>query len=88
MRLLTLAVLMAILFSGMRAFSVLAAAPAEGTVIEGESVPGIALGYTRAQVGAAYGEPGGRQDVEVSGDLAFCFFPVGEKIKSDRRRPG
>jgi hypothetical protein len=32
-------------------------APAEGTVVEGVSVPGITLGNTRAQVDAAYGQP-------------------------------
>jgi hypothetical protein len=75
-RLLAVAVLIAIPFSGIVAFSVLAAAPGVGTVVEGVSVPGIALADTRAQVEAAYGEPGGCQDVEVSGDLAFCFYPV------------
>ena len=30
--------------------------PAEGTVVEGVSVPGIALGFTRAQVEEAYGD--------------------------------
>ncbi len=34
-----------------------AAVPDEGVVVEGESVPGIALGDTRAQVVDAYGEP-------------------------------
>ena len=30
--------------------------PSEGTVVEGVSVPGIALGFTRAQVEQAYGQ--------------------------------
>jgi hypothetical protein len=34
-----------------------AAVPDEGVVVEGESVPGIALGDTRGQVEDAYGEP-------------------------------
>jgi hypothetical protein len=76
MRFLAIAVLMAILFAGIVAFSVLAAAPAEGTIVEGVSVPGLALGDTRAQVEAAYGAPGGCQDTEVAGDLGFCFYPV------------
>jgi hypothetical protein len=76
MRLLPIAILIAILFSGLIAFSVLAAAPAEGTVVEGVSVPGLALGATRAEVEAAYGEPRWCQDLEVNGDLAVCSFPV------------
>jgi hypothetical protein len=47
-------------------------APEVGTVVEGQSVPGIALGYTRAQVEAAYGEPQWCQGPEAS----FCSFPV------------
>ena len=38
-------------------FPALAAAPAEGLVVEGQSVPGFDLGDSRAQVEAAYGEP-------------------------------
>lgn len=53
-----------------------AAAPAEGVVVEGESVPGVALGDTRAQAVAAWGQPGWCQDVELSGDQAFCSFPI------------
>ncbi|HZD55234.1 MAG TPA: hypothetical protein VE136_00815 [Anaerolineales bacterium] len=57
-------------------YFVLADAPAEGVVVEGERVPGIALGVTRAQVEAAYGQPKSCQDLEINGDLAFCSFPV------------
>jgi hypothetical protein len=53
-----------------------AAAPAQGIVVEGESVPGIALGATRAQVEAAYGEPRFCQSVEAAGDFASCSFEV------------
>jgi hypothetical protein len=53
-----------------------AAAPAQGVVVEGESVPGIALGATRAQVEAAYGEPRFCQSVEAAGDFASCSFEV------------
>jgi len=70
------AALIAILLTAMLAFPVLADAPAEGVVVEGESVPGVALGDTRAQVEAAYGEPGACQDVEVGGDLAWCRYPA------------
>jgi hypothetical protein len=55
---------------------VLADAPALGTVYEGDGVPGIDLGFTRAQVEAAYSEPSSCQSVETSGDFAFCSFPV------------
>lgn len=73
---LTTASLITILLTAMLAFPVLADAPAEGVVVEGESVPGVTLGDTRAQVEAAYGEPKHCQDVEVSGDLAWCSYPV------------
>jgi hypothetical protein len=58
------------------AITAFAAAPAEGLVVEGESVPGIALGYTRAQVEDAYGEPKSCQSVENAGDFASCSFRV------------
>jgi hypothetical protein len=48
------------------------AAPAEGIVIEGVSVPGIALGSTRAQVEDAYGDQLWCQGPNQS----FCAFPV------------
>jgi hypothetical protein len=50
-------------------------APAEGIVIEGVSVPGIALGYTRAQVEDAYGDPIWCQNVNGY-DQGSCAFPV------------
>ena len=72
MTLLTIAVLIAILFSGTMAYPVTAAAPAEGDVVEGVSVPGVALGDTRAQVEAAYGPP-----YYCSGsELSLCQFYV------------
>lgn len=52
-----------------------AAAPGEGLVFEGESVPGIALADSRAQVEAAYGQPLFCQSV-TSGDYASCSFEV------------
>jgi hypothetical protein len=56
----------------MTAVPVLAAAPAEGVVVEGESVPGITLGFTRAQVEDAYGKPKSCQ----SPSQALCEFRV------------
>lgn len=55
---------------------VLAAAPAEGVVHEGASVPGIELGSSRAQVQAAYGEPSSCQSGSAGGDSASCAYPV------------
>jgi hypothetical protein len=47
--------------------SALAAVPPRGTVVEGHSIPGVALGATRQRVLATYGTP------------AFCLSP-GEAI--------
>ena len=47
-------ILIAVLLTAIPA---LADAPAAGTVYEGDSVPGVALGETRAQVDHAYGHP-------------------------------
>lgn len=52
-----------------------AAAPADGLVFEGESVPGLALGDSRAQAEAAFGPPQSCQSVTI-GDFASCSFPV------------
>lgn len=54
----------------------LAAAPQFGTVFEGERVPGVALGDSRAAVETAIGPPQFCQSVEVAGDRASCNFPV------------
>ena len=55
---------------------VLAAAPAEGLVVEGEHVPGISLGDTRAQVESQNGSPMSCQSVEEPADYASCKFNV------------
>ncbi|HEY5730634.1 MAG TPA: DUF4148 domain-containing protein [Anaerolineales bacterium] len=55
---------------------VFAAAPAEGTVVEGISVPGVALGDTRAQVQAAYGDPFSCTSGYNVDDDATCRYPV------------
>lgn len=52
------------------------APPAEGIVVEGVSVPGIALGFTRAEVEDAYGEPQSCQSSGTPGNKAYCSFPV------------
>jgi len=44
-------------FSLLSTLSALAAVPEFGTVVEGQSVPGVVLGDTRALVEATYGEP-------------------------------
>jgi hypothetical protein len=59
-------VLLAVLLTAIPA---LADAPAAGTVYEGVSVPGVALGDTRAQVDAAYGPP-------ASCNSASCDYNV------------
>lgn len=72
-KLLMSAVLVAALFSGAMASPALADAPATGTVVEGVSVPGVALGDTRAQVEAEWGAPVYCQN--VSGfDQGSCQF--------------
>ena len=50
--------------------------PVEGIVVEGVSVPGISLGFTRAQVENSYGEPQWCQSSGNPGNQAYCSFPV------------
>ena len=54
--------------------------PAYGTVIEGQSVPGVALGSTREHVEAAYGTPTRCSNVEASGDAASCTWILEDYI--------
>lgn len=72
-KLLMSAALIAILFTGTMASPALADAPATGTVVEGMSVPGVALGDTRAQVEAAWGAPVYCQNVSRY-DQGSCQF--------------
>ena len=66
--------LLAVLVS---AVPTLAHAPAEGIVVEGVSVPGgVALGDTRAQVQAAYGDPFSCTTGYNVDDDATCRYPV------------
>jgi hypothetical protein len=73
-------VMIGVVLSLMVAVPALAVAPAEGVVVEGQSVPGVALGDSRAQVEAAYGRPescrnmsyyDGRQGID-----GICRFDV------------
>lgn len=50
--------------------------PEQGIVVEGVSVPGISLGFTRAQVENTYGEPQWCQSNGSPGNQAYCSFPV------------
>jgi len=72
---------LAAVFAGMLAFgdpaeadNGLAAPSLDGTVYEGASVPGAALGDTRAEVYAEYGEPDRCQSLEVAGNAAVCTW--------------
>ena len=51
-------------------------APASGVVVEGQSVPGVDLGDTRAEVESGWGPPDRCIDIEIGGDQAHCSFPV------------
>jgi hypothetical protein len=55
---------------------VLADVPTTGTVVEGASVPGVALGDTRAQVLASYGDPYSCRSGYVVDDMASCMHLV------------
>ena len=55
---------------------VLAAAPAEGTVYEGVSVPGIALGDSRAEVEASVGPPSNCVSNNDPPTMESCKFDV------------
>jgi hypothetical protein len=69
-------VLLVVVLSLTAVAPVLAHAPATGTVFEGVSVPGVALGDTRAHVQTAYGDPYTCQSGSVPGDKARCSYPV------------
>jgi hypothetical protein len=68
--------LLALLASGFQVRLAHAAAPATGVVEEGLSVPGIKLGFTRAQVEASYGAPASCQSGGVIGNMSLCKFYV------------
>ena len=57
-----------------------AAVPEHGTVVEGYGVPGVALGNTRAQVEAAYGEPTRCESGATAGDGTYCTWVLEDYI--------
>lgn len=78
-----------ILLSAIQVTPALAAAPGTGVVVEGVSVPGAALGSTRAQMEVSYGEPSFCQNVENIGDQGSCSFDVvgGGQVTARYRGP-
>ena len=54
--------------------------PENGIVFEGQGVPGVALGFTRTDVEAAYGEPTRCQSVGTAGDAASCTWILEDYI--------
>jgi hypothetical protein len=75
-----IAVLIAMLLVGLIASPVYAAAPQSGVVVEGVSVPGAALGDSRAHVEASFDQPTSCQDLAYydgrRGEDGICTFPV------------
>ena len=65
-----------VLLSLVVALPVLAAAPGEGTVYEGVSVPGITLGDTRAEVDSNIGPPRGCVSNNDPPTMESCSFDV------------
>ena len=72
----SMTVLIVMLLSLTATIPALADAPADGIVVEGVSVPGVALGDTRAQVQAAYGAPYGCTKAYEVDDDGKCSYPV------------
>lgn len=76
----TIAALFVGALSLLNSLPALAAVPEFGTVIEGQSVPGVALGDTREQVEAVYGEPTRCQSGQNPGDAASCTWILEDYI--------
>jgi hypothetical protein len=72
----SITVLVVVLVSLVAAIPAFAAAPAEGTVVEGVSVPGIALGDSRAQVEASVGPPSNCVSNNDPPTMESCKFDV------------
>lgn len=74
------ALVISVLIASLLAFPGFAAAPHTGEVVEGVSVPGAALGNSRAEVEAAFGQPSSCQDLPYydgrRGVDGICNFPV------------
>jgi hypothetical protein len=75
---------------GLTAVPAAAAPPANGTVVEGVSVPGVHLGASRTQAQAAWGAPTFCQSGSHSGDQALCTWqrPDGSVDLSFRSKGG
>jgi hypothetical protein len=69
-------ILVVLLLSLVVALPVLADAPGDGTVYEGESVPGIALGYSRTEVEDSVGPPRGCVSNNDPPTMESCSFDV------------
>lgn len=73
-------VILGLVITLMITIPALAAAPAEGLVVEGQSVPGVDLGDSRAQVEVAYGQPESCQNMGYydgrQGLNGICQFDV------------
>ena len=76
----TIAALFVGVFSLLSTLSVLAAVPEFGTIIEGQSVPEVALGSTREQAEVIYGEPTRCQSVQTTGDAGSCTWVLEDYI--------
>jgi hypothetical protein len=64
------------LLLGITSSFALGAPPLSGTVVEGTSVLGLNLGFSREQVEASYGPPSFCQSGTHSGDQALCSYNV------------
>jgi hypothetical protein len=76
----TITVLFIGMMSLMVTLPVLAGVPEYGVVVEGQSVPGVALGDTRAQVEVAYGEATRCQSLQTAGDAGSCTWVLEDYI--------
>jgi len=63
---------------GLTPLAAMATPPSNGTVVEGNSVPGVALGANRIQVQAAWGTPTFCQSGSRSGDRALCTWRLAD----------
>ena len=80
MKLNTIAALLSGAISLTAALTARAGVPEYGTVIEGYGVPGAALGATRAEVEAAYGEPSRCESGQTVGDGSYCVWLLEDYI--------
>jgi len=71
---------------GLTPLAAMATPPSNGTVVEGGSVPGVALGANRIQVQAAWGTPTFCQSGSRSGDRALCAWRACLACRDQRNR--